>query len=189
MSREKINRRSALKKSGLLIGGTLSVSALMTMMAGCEVPMDPDWAPTFFSEDEAETLGHLAETIIPRTDTPGALDAKVHRYLDVMAGEVFTEEQTAKFQAGLTSFMKDCKDNFGGSFASLADDKKQAALSAAAEIKGDDGPSFFNSLRSMVIAGFFTSEVGAKEVLKYDPIPGAYDPCIPLSEVGGTWAL
>ena len=48
---------------------------------------------------------------------------------------------------------------------------------------------FFYLLKSTTLLGFFTSEVGATEVLNYDPVPGNYDGCIPLESVGGkTWA-
>jgi hypothetical protein len=36
--------------------------------------------------------------------------------------------------------------------------------------------------------GFFTSEPGATQVLQYEAVPGAYKGCVPLSEVGRTWA-
>jgi len=179
----KIDRREALKRSGLFVGGVLSLSALTTVMQGCKAPMDPDWTPTFFSSEESETLGHLAEAIIPRTDTPGALDAKVHRYLDVMASEIFPDEETEKFRTRLTSFSNSVQEKFGKDFGALSDEQKSEAIEAAADSE------FFKSMRSMTIAGFFTSEVGAKNVLKFDPIPGEYNGCMPLEEVGGTWAI
>ncbi|MBX2814559.1 MAG: gluconate 2-dehydrogenase subunit 3 family protein [Saprospiraceae bacterium] len=188
MKESKINRRDALKRSGLFVGGTLSIAGLATLFQGCEVPMDPDWAPAFFSEDEATTLGHLAETIIPKTDTPGAMDAKVHRYLDVMASEVLPKAESDTFRAGLTRFMAKCDAEFGAAFKDLSAEKKVAAVQSIAEDSGQDG-DFFKGLRQAVIVGFFTSQPGATEVLKFDPIPGEYLSCIPLEEVGGTWAL
>jgi hypothetical protein len=42
--------------------------------------------------------------------------------------------------------------------------------------------------KELTLLGFFTSEPGATQVLQYDPVPGAYHGCVPLEEVGKTWA-
>ena len=182
-NKNNIDRREALKRSGIFVGGVLSLRALATAMQGCQTSMDPDWTPAFFSQDESDTLGHLAEAIIPRTDTPGALDAKVHRYLDVMASKIFPTEESEKFRSGLTAFSATVQEKFGKSFGKLSEAQKTEAIKSVAD---DD---FFKSMRSMTIAGFFTSEVGAKDVLQFDPIPGEYNGCMPLEEIGGTWAI
>ncbi len=41
----------------------------------------------------------------------------------------------------------------------------------------------------MAIWAYFTSEEIGENVLSYDPIPGKYEPCKPLSEVGNKWSL
>lgn len=189
MSNERLDRRQALKKTGLFVGGSLSLPVLTSLLQGCKTPLDPDWTPSFFSVDESETLAHLAESIIPRTDTPGALDAKVHRYLDVMASEIFPAEQTTRFKSGLNGFMEMCASKFGEAYGALSADQKKEALDIASSTESSDGMNFFEIMKGMTIAGFFTSEVGAKEVLKFDPIPGEYQGCIPVEDVGGTWAI
>ncbi len=49
---------------------------------------------------------------------------------------------------------------------------------------------FILMMKEMTMLGFFTSEAGAMQVLQYDPVPGAYKGCIPLSEAGNgkAWA-
>jgi outer membrane murein-binding lipoprotein Lpp len=48
---------------------------------------------------------------------------------------------------------------------------------------------FFRMLKEMTISGYFLSEVGATEVLQYEHVPGMYNGCMPLSEVGKAWAV
>jgi len=48
---------------------------------------------------------------------------------------------------------------------------------------------FYRSIKSMAIWAYFSSEEIGKNVLAYDPIPGTYEPCIPVSEVGNRWSL
>jgi hypothetical protein len=46
------------------------------------------------------------------------------------------------------------------------------------------------STRDYTIFGYYSSEKVGKEVLNYDPIPGGFDPCVPLDELGGkSWSL
>ena len=45
-------------------------------------------------------------------------------------------------------------------------------------------PNAFEFLRQATILGYFTSEQVGKNVLHYDPVPGAYDGCVPIDQVG-----
>ncbi|HEX5171583.1 MAG TPA: gluconate 2-dehydrogenase subunit 3 family protein, partial [Cyclobacteriaceae bacterium] len=47
---------------------------------------------------------------------------------------------------------------------------------------------FILTVKELTLLGFFTSEVGATQVLQYDPVPEAYKGCLSLEEVGKTWA-
>ena len=51
------------------------------------------------------------------------------------------------------------------------------------------GKRFFEMIRELTITGYFTSEIGAKQALKFDEIPGSWDGCIPYDQVGGSWAM
>ena len=59
------------------------------------------------------------------------------------------------------------------------------------ELKNNTGTdnSFYKMVKELTITGYCTSEEGATKLLKYLPVPGEYKPCIPLSEVGGAWAI
>ena len=48
---------------------------------------------------------------------------------------------------------------------------------------------FLFTIREFALLGYFTSEKIGKEYLVFDPIPGGYKPCIPLSEVGNAWTI
>ncbi|MBX7124565.1 MAG: gluconate 2-dehydrogenase subunit 3 family protein, partial [Cyclobacteriaceae bacterium] len=47
---------------------------------------------------------------------------------------------------------------------------------------------FILRMKELTMLGFFTSEPGATQVLQYSAVPGAYRGCVPLSEIGKTWA-
>jgi hypothetical protein len=50
---------------------------------------------------------------------------------------------------------------------------------------------FILTMKVLALLGFFTSEIGATQILQYLPVPGRLQACIPLSEAGNgkTWAL
>lgn len=55
--------------------------------------------------------------------------------------------------------------------------------------KSNQQTHFFRMVKEMTISGFFLSEAGATEVLQYDHIPGEYNGCMPLSEIGVAYAV
>ncbi|MDH3649306.1 MAG: gluconate 2-dehydrogenase subunit 3 family protein, partial [Saprospiraceae bacterium] len=180
-NRSNISRREALKRTSLVFGGTLAASTVAGIMSGCQAPLDPDWTPSFFTTEQSETIAMIAEAIIPKTETPGALDAKVHRYIDELANNVFSEKRQEELLDGLSGFDAHCKELYFRTFAKLRDDQRAEYLmklheeSQAKERSRGDSPSFFSSMRQLTIAGFCTSEIGATQVLKHDPIPGSYE--------------
>ena len=52
----------------------------------------------------------------------------------------------------------------------------------------EEPPPFFLTLKELTIAGYYTSEVGATQELRWEPAPGRLDLDVPFSEVGRTWA-
>ena len=65
-----------------------------------------------------------------------------------------------------------------------------AAVKANKETKPAPPRPFVLMMKELTMLGFFTSKPGATEVLQYEPVPGAYKGCLPLSEAGNgkTWA-
>jgi hypothetical protein len=50
-------------------------------------------------------------------------------------------------------------------------------------------PSFFRTFKELTLVGYYTSEIGATRELHHAPVPGRYDGCVPLAQVGRTWAV
>lgn len=190
-----MNRRDAIKNATLLLGGVLSASAISGVMAGCKAePKGSGWAPKFFTAEEGSTLEAIVDRIIPKTDTPGAKDAGVHNFIDQLMAEFYQDKDKAAFRDGLKAIEAEAKSAHGKSFAALKPEEQDAVLTkfdAEAYAEGrkpEDPPHFFKTMKELTVLGFCTSEVGATEFLKYDPVPGAYHGCIPYSEVGAAWA-
>ena len=175
-----MKRREAIRNSAFLVGCGLSAGTIASIATGCKesTPVAEEIV-TFLDSNTFNLLGEVVETIIPTTDTPGARDAGVHMYID-QAVQYFTEEEQTLFTQvmdGLTS----------GGFMDASVGEREQMLLALDEVEGDIKP--YSILRALVCEGYFRSEVGATQVLAYDPVPGEWIPCIDLSEVGKAWAL
>ena len=188
-----MDRREALRKTAMLMGGVVSVPAIMGILNGCVAKPSVNWKPLFFSEDQATLISQVSEIIIPKTDTPGAKDVGVPQFIDLMLKDVYAAEDQGKFIDGLNAFDEAVIKEYGDRFIEL-DDEKQVSFvkkvhdEAQKSDSGWENRSFILKVKELTLLGFFTSEPGATQVLQYEPVPGEYKGCIPLSEVGKTWA-
>lgn len=189
-----INRREALRRVSYIMGGALSAPVIAGILQGCSSKPELDWKPQFLSEEQAATVSELAERILPKTDTPGAKDAGVPAYIDLMLKDIFTEEERKQFMDGLSALDKASEDQFGDAFVSLTPEQQDEVLKGMAakgneqmNVNSQQKPFFFLA-KELTMVGFFTSEIGATQFLQYVAVPGNYEECIPLEEVGKAWA-
>ncbi|MCB0518075.1 MAG: gluconate 2-dehydrogenase subunit 3 family protein [Lewinellaceae bacterium] len=188
-----MNRREAIKRTSILLGGTLSASAMMGVLNGCKAEPSITWAPEYFTTDEGGLVEAIVGRIIPLTDTPGAIEAGVPQFIDTMMAGFYQEKEKNTFREGLKKVEEDAKAAHGKPFAKLSEEEQDALLTKLDQAAFADGvdrgtPDFFRMAKELTVLGFCTSEAGATEFLKYEPVPGDYKGCIPYSEVGAAWA-
>jgi gluconate 2-dehydrogenase gamma chain len=192
-----MNRRDALKRTAMIMGGALSAPAIIGVLKGCTAKPTIDWKPEFFSNDEGIMISDIAEIIIPKTDTPGAKEAGVPGFIDQMLKDVYSKEEQKTFMDGLKAFDERSKKDMGDSFNKLDQEEKTSFVKKVHQeaIEGNRAKPapqrpFIMMVKELTMLGFFTSKPGATQVLQYVPVPGAYKGCIPLSEAGNgrTWA-
>ena len=196
-----MDRRSALKRTGLL-AGAVAMPSILSLLQSCKNETRLTWTPEFFTEEEAKTIGALVDMILPPTDTPGALDVKVDLFIDKVVSQTYNKEGQQKMRDDIAKFNADCKKDYGSIFVELTEDDRKKVLQAAeksdgkfnpgvwGKTVGEQGPiGFYRSMKSMAIWAYFTSEEIGENVLNYLPLPGVYEGCIPVSDVGNRWSL
>ncbi len=180
-----MNRREVIKRTAILMGGVVSAPAIMGILKGCKATPGLEWTPEFFTADQAFVITEVAEIIIPKTDTPGAKEAGVPSFIEQMIYKAYKESDREKFMTALDEFITT------SGFLKLNGEKQKAyvleAHQKAIEEKPEQRP-FIMMMKELTMLGFFTSKPGATEVLRYEAVPGYYNGCMPLSEVGKTWA-
>ncbi|MDI9312413.1 MAG: gluconate 2-dehydrogenase subunit 3 family protein [Limnohabitans sp.] len=188
-----MKRREVIKKSAIVLGASLSAPTLLSLLKGCKSEPTIRWKPTFFTEKQAKLVSELTETIIPKTDLPGAKEVNVPQFIESYVAGVYKQEDRERFKKGLDAFAQKVKETSKDEFILLP---KEEQLKIAEQWNNQEVPpfkaggekTFFIMMKELTIVGYCTSQVGATQLLKYDPIPGSYKGCIPFSEVGKTWA-
>jgi len=188
----------------MVLGYAVSAPLAAAVLNGCKAKPEMTFVPKFLNEDLARLTSALAETIIPRTDTPGAIDAGVPGFIDDLLSSVYSTEQQNNFIEGITAFATEAKSALGKNFEdatpeeqlSLVKQKNSDLLSGGGSAQSEGwwaagtgkGKSFFLEMKELTLLGFFTSEAGATKVLQYNQVPGPFKGCVPLTEVGKAWA-
>jgi len=136
-----------------------------------------------------ETVATIAELIIPKTDTPGAREAGVPAFIDVMFAEWGDDDQRKVFTAGLANVDERSRALFGKDF--IAGNEAQqtqiltgldAELARLRDTKTDTSKNFFQAMKWLTLTGYYMSEVGATTEQHFRVVPGRYEPCYPLEQ-------
>lgn len=175
-----IDRREAIRRAALLAGVALS-PAWLTAIGQVARPAAPG---SRLTPAQVTIAAAVADRIIPRTDTPGASDVGVPAFIDLLYGDFMTPAERKMLSDGLDAVDAAAKSAHGGPFSTLTPDRQDELLRsiARAEQGRDDG--FFRQIRSATVLGYFTSEPVGRNVLHYDPVPGRFDSCVPIDQVG-----
>lgn len=174
-----MHRRDLLR----LLGATAALpflprSADAAIAFGQQVHGESQSSTRFLSHDQTELLSAVCELIIPRTDTPGALDAKVPAFIDHLLTAWYPADERDQL---LTGF-KAIDTAAGGSFVRLAPAEQVALLTRLDQGKGDKGSAEWGmrQIKSLTVYGYFTSELVVKTVTKDPIIPGKFEGCVPI---------
>jgi hypothetical protein len=124
----------------------------------------------------------IADTIIPRTDTPSATDVGVHKFVDVIVNEYLTQTERVAALAGLDAIDARARTEFNVIFAELSADKRSAMIDSFEKGDRNAEPSqTYWRLKGLVVHGYFTSERVTKDVLKVTVMPGKFEGAAPVT--------
>jgi hypothetical protein len=201
-----MNRREFLQCAAILVSGVgaaqLGFSLSEEQSAFLANAPDFNTRPVnYFSVAQREIVAAMAEAIIPRTETPGAIDARVPAFIELMVANWLNDEERTIFTAGLQDVETRIPAEFGKPFNLLAAQEQLQILEALEDAASDspwyefgnvqreyisDAP-FICQLKELTVWGFFTSEEGGSQVLRYDPMPMHFNGDLPLATDDSSW--
>ena len=200
-----MNRREALAAASVLFGGAIVGS--QSFLAGCVTPTPASAEIPFLgllSAEDMALLDEVGETILPTTtDSPGAKAAKVGEFMNVIVTDCYSPRDQELFQAGLHRLNATTLEEHEQYYVDLTAEEKHAFLltledEARAFRKAqpprdpaaDEDPEvhYYSMIKQLTVWGYFSSEIGATQALRYVAVPGRWDPCIPYAEGEKAWA-
>ena len=125
-------------------------------------------------------VGAIADTILPRTDTPGATDVGVPAFINVIVTENYSDADRASFVAGLDAIEAQAK-NAGAPFVDLAPSARAAtveSIESATDRRAEPARTYWR-LKGLIVHGYFTSERVMNDVFKVDIMPGKFEGAAP----------
>ena len=176
--------------------GTLISSS--TLLTACATNMQREQAAelTTFTQSQIQWLDEVAETILPETDTPGAKAAQVGGFMAIMVADTYSPDKQQRFLSGMQLLEAECEREVGVGFLAATQSQRLTLIERLdleqkkhADNKAPDAPShYFSTIKQLTVVGYFTSEIGYKQALRYVETPGRYDPCVEYKAGERAWA-
>lgn len=190
-----MNRREALSRVALILGGT--VVGANVFLEGCK-PSDKKATESMeFTQADIAYLDEISETIIPATSTPGAKAAQVGAFMTVMVKDCYDENDQKTFRQGMEKINDASQKKFDKDFMEITPQQRHQLLveidneqkDYGKNKKGDDPNHYFRLMKELTLLGYFTSEIGCTQALRYVESPGRYEGCVPYTKGEKAWAL
>ena len=190
-----MNRRELIKHIALLTGA--GVAGADFFVSGCKSADKP--LTGLFTEPDISFFDEVAETILPKTSTPGAKEAQVGNFMASYSTDCYDEVQLKTLKEGIGRLNEAAEKKYNSGFLQLNPSQRQELLTGVdAEAKKyneandpskkDQPPHYFTLMKQLVLLGFFTSKPGVTQVLRYNPVPGRYVGCIDYKDGETSWA-
>lgn len=170
-------RREVLHAMIVSLGGASMLSACSSTAI-----ISPTEANTgalrFYQPSELALITRLSDLIIPRTDTPGAVDVNVSGFLDSLMADWASVETQQSHRAAL----QEIASSLSGNFVDLPDEMAVPLLTQldSAAYSGSGDHRGYRSVKGLITQAYFASEDGALLEQQWVATPGRWDPCVEI---------
>lgn len=170
-----IRRRSAIARMAVGIGAMISMPAWAT---GWNANSLTNYS--FLSPSDNALLSAIADTIIPKTDTPGAVELGVPQFIQKIVKDCYDQAAQNNLSMGLVTTDAVALSEYGNPFVSLNKIQRMDVLTKMSTSIYPDQKNFLNSIKRMVIDGYMGSEYAMTNITKFEMAPNRYYGCVPV---------
>lgn len=190
----KLDRREIIKYLALASGLALMPASLESLASSFSKPTDLGRLSKkgLLNQDQLQLLGDISDVIIPATDTPGALAARAHEFINQFAVTCLDANEQNQILTTLNKIATAAGKKSSAGFKQLSLAQKIQLLTEFEQAKSpftQKDRADFKQLKAWVVFAYYTSEIGAAQELSYLAIPGGYKGNVKFSSVGKAWAL
>jgi hypothetical protein len=151
--------------------------------------------PVDFTPEELALMAEIADTILPPTATPGAKEAGAAAFMATAVRDCFDAPAQASFRQGLRTIEAASRQACGAGFVALTAGQRLAILTPfdreQARSKGGlvsaEPEHFFRGMKGLTFLGYFSSNIGCREALRYSETPGRYEGDVPWRKGEKDW--
>lgn len=186
----KISRRDSMAGIAAMFGAALfaPIGRAAAQVPAVDLVSQGPPSAAVFTAGQRALMTALSERVIPTTDTPGAIAAGVPEFIEKLLADWALPEDKAPILAGLDAIEARSRQDYRVAAADAKPEQQDALLTLAMEDKLPGGADFFEKFRQLVIAGYYTSEIGITQEREYLPVPGRYDGAFPYSQVNKVYS-
>jgi hypothetical protein len=188
-----LTRRDAILRVSALLGGATLIGQ-SAWLAGCSTA--PRSSASLFSESDVALLDEIADTILPATKTPGAKAAGVGPFIAMMVADTYDPNEQRVFVDGLAALEDESRAQNGAGFMAsspaqrveLLERLDREAIEYMRRPGAEARPHYFRLIKELTLLGYFTSEIGCTQALRYVETPGRFEPCVTYTAGEKAWA-
>ncbi len=173
-----MQRRTALKNVAATMGAMVALPAWANGWNAGNIQK-----AGILTSAEDVMLAEVVETIIPVTDTPGAKELDVHRFVQRMVEDCYPAETQKTLTEGLASLDEYSQSTFKKPFTK-GTPAQRAHILEGYELSDDPmGKQFFSLVKNLTIQGYMNSEYVMTNLTHYEMVPGRWSGCVPVKKV------
>ncbi|MEA5259598.1 gluconate 2-dehydrogenase subunit 3 family protein [Arcicella aquatica] len=173
-----MQRRSAIKNLALTIGGTIVLPAWANAWSKESLQNN-----TFkISYSQEALLAEIVETIIPKTDTPGAKELGADKFILKMVADCYDKKSQDVFAKGLVSVDELSKKENGKTFVESDSTQKLNTLKKMSTSQNSDDKGFIQLVKGLTIDGYLVSEYVMTNLRIFEMVPGRFHGCVPIKK-------
>jgi hypothetical protein len=189
-----MNRREAIAAVAYLTGST--VIGANAFLSSCKPQTSPE--KITFTRQHLALLDEVGEGILPATSgSPGAKAAQIGTFMQTMVTDCYEEKDQKIFMEGLRKLQGSAQQKYTRQFQELSGPEKHTLLvvldkeaKAHQKSKKETDPNhYFTLMKQLTLLGYFSSQPGATQALRYLPVPGRFEGCIPYQKGEKAWAI
>lgn len=174
-----MQRRTALKNLLLIAGGTALLPSCVQQDKKAFIPLNH----LKISAAQESLLAEIAETLIPKTDTPGAKELGVHQFVLTMVDDCFEKEKQEHFIKGLEEVNELAQKHLNTSFIKASPQQRHQLLTRIDKKEfGGKASGFYSAMKKLTIQGFLKSKYVMSNLLVYELVPSRFNGSFPVKD-------
>ena len=173
-----MQRRSAVKNIALTIGASIVL---------------PSWANAWNKDSfqkislknsafQENLLAEIVETIIPKTNTPGAKELNVQQFIPVMVKDCYDKKAQEVYAKGFDLVENNAKNSFSKSFTECDTKQRLEILNKMSKSENAEEKNFIKLVKGLTIQGYLNSEYVMTNLKVYEYAPARYNGCVPVKK-------